>query len=289
MIFEKKELESYYMEVSGCFGHVKLGDFIAIMYLNEALRQDLEKPVKFVLSYNVLDSIKTMGHYFTERLIINEKTMRRYPNCPWSGNIWAMIDYIYKHTDIRLYMKNRFKKEFKEKRVVVNPLFNSPYHKDRNWTQYTFNNVLSYFDNEGYDIVVTGEGRIVEPMIDGNYKNLKKHYNNFELTIKDICTSGVYVGGDTGFTHVAAVTEYAPQKVIAIYGDDSEGRHNASYRDSIGMTMNQMNIGDVPLDDIKVDFTPKINNDKTLYYTIQKDFSIKDLNEFMGENNETKN
>ena len=283
MIFKEKKMDDMIFEISNCFGNIKLGDFIAIMYLNEALRQDYKKDFRFIASYNLIESIENMANYFPERFLLNGNRLNRYTQLPYSGNIWAYADYIYRFTDVRLYMKNKFKEQFKKNKVVINPLFNSPYHKDRNWSEKTFNNLINFFVNNNYEVVIIGENKHVEKHIDNHSpRNVRRMYNSFENSIREICTSEIYVGGDTGFTHFAAVTAFAPQKIVAIYGDDSNGRHLSSYRESIGLTASQFDT-DMPASKINCDFTPKINNDKTMFYSIQKDLNLNKLKEFLEE------
>jgi hypothetical protein len=198
-----------------CFGAVRKGDLIGHMVVNEMLRFQGNKEVKFHISYPelVADFIPEFPEYFfpppsTPTLV---KELKLF------GNLWGFYDYIYKYYDIvpKLVYPRVNNEKFK---IVINPLFDAPYSVDRNWTPDLFNNLMNHLtDNmpEAEKVIIGGKNLNIK---ETDTPNVRVCLGSVANSLHEIRTADAYIGGETGMTHFAFVTENQPDYVVCLYG-----------------------------------------------------------------------
>jgi len=280
-MFRLDNLESNIYTTKGNFGHVRMGDLIAVMAINEAMRQHYGKEILFNMSECPIDvNSRYLMKYFPERV-----TDTPGPDWPYGGNVWAWWDFIHRIMQVTLKIKNIYKNQYDKKKAVVNPLMNAPYNADRNWNVLLVNKIVSALRDTGYDVVVVGEKRVVSeiPFTEENAKAISSVCGSIDDTTREIMTADVYVGGDTGITHFAATAGFAPKKLVAIYGNNSEHRHRKTFRHDIDALIDHTLKGTMPglKPFLGVDFSPKPNEDKKMYYTIQSKINYEILENFL--------
>lgn len=92
----------------------------------------------------------------------------------------------------------------KQDKVCIFPIFDAPYNTYRNWSIELTNYILQKYQTEysSYDIFLCVDERLSDSYNKLDLGKAKLSFN-FEENIKHICECKVYVGGDTGTSHLA--------------------------------------------------------------------------------------
>jgi len=192
------------------FGEVKFGDALAICGIIEALRQ------QYGIDYKIVPSD---GYGFTQARDLIAGYIAEKPDGILSivGDSWAYFDIVYQ-TEKKLPELN-YPKPIRHE-VCINPMLGAFYNPDRNWANNTVYRLLDGF--KGRDVCVVGVSKNLKP-----FKSLYPEYtwilDDLDKSIKAVLGSKIYIGGDTGLTHLAAISPMK-QKCFFLYGCRSDWR-----------------------------------------------------------------
>lgn len=249
------------------WGTVRFGDAIALCALRDSLKFHYGKDIHFALK-TPLATVWYLFPFMKNHIV--EGARGEFMD-KLNASVWSHWDMNHRFYDQRLYLHNPFVGEASNTRIVVNPIFDAPYNRDRNWTTETFYKVLDgcleHLPNS--KIYVIGSAAAIEPYLSKHQheKKIIRCYDDPHKSLRLIASSAYYFGGDTGMTHFASSTSKYPRYVCAIYGDESIKRHQQI--DGIGQWLSDDFVGKV-----RNDFSPKANKHKSCHFTIQKEFSF---------------
>lgn len=183
-------------------GPMRMGDMIACANVVEHFRKvENLQSIQFYLrqdAYHQNDYVKEFKAWLTT----NTDYFSKDPGditLPWQRvNLW---DYRDISGDL-VHISNPYKKE---KKVVVVPIFDAEYNQYRNWTADVFQRIIDYC-NTNYiheEKVIVSKNKIDVPGF--------RHSSNLTESLKEIMTSQVYFGGDTGLSHFVGALENGPE------------------------------------------------------------------------------
>jgi hypothetical protein len=153
--------------------------------------------------------------------------------------------------------------------VCVNPLYDATYHVDRNWYPSFSKTLIDGLLAAGHEVSVIGGDYLLHHIKELD-KRVKVVQGNFKKSIEEAVNAKVYIGGDTGLTHLAAISPRVGQKIISVYGHMSPERHKAC-RDSgwcglgisnIELVRNGINIPKGNDEAATVSYYPKVRHSK---------------------------
>jgi len=194
-------------------GAVRVGDLVAVLNVIQFLRKSYNNDnIKF---YMGVGSINSASHcqQFYQFLTKQTDCFSEVPgiDAPWKRvNLWDFRDI---SGDV-VCIKNEL---VLQKKVVVFPLFDAPYNNYRNWPLPVYQNILKRIDLDypEHEKVICINS-ISPEMVPVNFSISTDYMKNIE----HIMTAQVYIGGDTGFSHFAAVLNRGPE---LIYYSSSRG------------------------------------------------------------------
>lgn len=273
------------------WGNVKIGDMVAISNLIKALRFQFNKKVQLLTNSNHVNTknnsetfklIKYLDNYFKfeDDIQLDEP--------PYSGNIWVYYNYIIDCLDIRCELENKYLDFVNTDKAVINPILSAKYNEDRNWDESLIEKLIRYCkDYEFEDIVITGTSEDFKHIkLNVGDTNIRFVLDDLDETIKEISTSYIYFGGDSGPTHIASSIDKWPKKIVALYGSNSVERHNVAV-DCEFICLEQKKIklpnkNTIP----KLDYSPKPLKNKQLFYKLLNENFDSKLKDFMcvGDN-----
>ena len=285
-MYKIKELpQDIYVASQGNFGYIRRGDHIAILAFLQSLRFQYKKNLKFYIEPN--PHIKDIASEFLHTFI-NKKDA--HVKVPFHGNIWAYYDYIHKFLDVRLRIPNNYKSlVFEKRKIIINPIFDAGYNRDRNWNRPFFTELVSklattYIDSE---IIVTGTKKMLGQLT--RLPNICYVLDDLNESMREICKSDVYIGGDTGLTHFASTSDKKPSLIIGLYGCRSEWRHNEQCQPNVDSILKEyvaIPNAETNRPFLQVNFSPKVPKSKNLIYLfLEKDGSLNqnNLNQIIHE------
>ena len=285
-MYRIKELLHTNYKIDGNFGFVRRGDLIAILAVIESLRFQYSKKIRFNI-VNMNEFLRDVARSFFDGYIHEKEGTEK---CPIEGNVWVYYDYLHKFLDVRLRMPNKYK-ELKNPdiiKIVINPLFDAPYNRDRNWNPELFKKILNMLLSlpEHYQIVVTGSSTQIKNLPD--LSNCRAVLNDIHASMEEISTADVYIGGDTGLTHFASSVDKHPLLVVTLYGHLSDIRHEKGLRHDVTKILAK-NV-EIPHTSnqeqyIHASFAPRVPKSKFLVYALLNPSSSMDddsLNQMMS-------
>jgi len=103
-------------------------------------------------------------------------------------------------------------------KIVIFPLIDARYNQERNWPIRVFQEILNeYRSYEGYERVICSANTFRNINTEGYTIS-----TDFMDNLNHLLESNIYVGGDTGFTHLAAALD-KPERLLKYYY--AEGHH----------------------------------------------------------------
>lgn len=119
----------------------------------------------------------------------------------------------------------------KEKKIVVVPLMDAPYNISRNWTLKYLQDIIDTWThkNEFIDEFILASKDIIPGLNIGNFVYCHDYIDNIE----HILDCSVYIGGDTGLSHLAGSLNPRP-KCIFHYPSNTYGTTNPFYWKTLG-------------------------------------------------------
>lgn len=184
-------------------GPLRLGDLLGVANVVEHFRQVEKNPdIKFHLDPGSITQTKYVLEFY-DWLLYNSNYFtlsRGNEYLPWERvNIW---DYRDMSGDLIRIDNNHNK----QKKIVVNPLFDAPYNTYRNWPMSVYNKIINeYNEYTDYEKVLISSSKIESP----GWKTV----TDMADVILEILTCEKYIGGSTGLSLFASAIENPPQAV----------------------------------------------------------------------------
>jgi hypothetical protein len=203
-----------YNVVPGTFNKygIRFGDLVAVVNFIQWFRQDRGRPdIKLHIRPNVL---VPQGHVHTFFKFLCETTdcfseEEGIINLPYHElMLWDFRDIIGDHVSLP---NNRTP----QKKVVVFPIYDAEYHTHRNWSLKLLDSILA----EMADTYPTHERIIcVKDLPEISFNTYGFTFSTDFLTnIYHIMEAEVFVGGDTGSSHLASAVNPGPKRLIYYY------------------------------------------------------------------------
>lgn len=220
MLKNIEELRDKYWIDEDNFGMVRMGDAVGIAAFLELLRFQFNTNIRIYLpkghSAGVLPTY--LGDYFY--LFYDFSLMKQLP---YRGNIWGWYEYATKYYDITPKFPNaQLVHNFPMLKFCINPLFDAPYSKDRNWKPELLQKIVTaILDNypKTATISVIASPTLTLPTLPPSVKIVQKTLGD---SLRELMTSDIYIGGETGLTHFAFQVERYPKVVICLRGEKVE-------------------------------------------------------------------
>jgi len=190
---------------SDTFGHIRMGDLVAVCNAVEYLRKN-NPDIKFHMKHGSIDESDHVQRFY-DFLLINTNYFSALPgnqDLPWKRvNLWdfrAISGDQVKITN-SLPMKNK---------VVIFPLFDAPYNTYRNWPKQIFLQKLEQCCSEypQYEKIICVSNRGLLPPADYSQFTIS---TDFMDNIHHVMTCKVFLGGDTGTSHFAWSLDRGPE------------------------------------------------------------------------------
>jgi hypothetical protein len=212
-----EELQDKYWIDESNFGTVRMGDAVGIAAFIEFIRFQFNKPqfqIYLPKGHLAEGLVPFLGDYF---MPVYDKSLMK--QLPYKGNIWGWYDYIYKYYDItpQLRVNSMLKKQ-----ICINPLFDAPYSKDRNWKPELAQKLVKWaLELENFDVVVIGSPTVNMPDFPDS-ERIRVVQGTVADSVYEILHSSIYIGGETGLTHFAFNTPVAPAYSVCLRGERVE-------------------------------------------------------------------
>jgi len=197
-------------------GAMRMGDLVALMNAIQFLRRD-NPEVKFYLepgSVSDADNVQQFLQYAYFRWDYFSEIPSTL-NLPWNRvNLWDFRDIsgdLLKLNNER-GMKNK---------IAIFPVWDAPYNTYRNWPNSVLNMLFIQYNQPVYDsfekvICISPNMRKV---LDNEYAIPPDFQvsTNFIDNLDHVLSCYTYIGGDTGFSHLASVLDRGPIDLIYFY------------------------------------------------------------------------
>ena len=123
---------------------------------------------------------------------------------PITGSLFIWQTFLFEHYDIIPKINNPYDET--HDRIIINPLREG---RERKWSDDLVNDVLNTF-------------KTIPSILIGNLplnnSPIPQTFGNIEESLKLIMTSKYYIGGETGLSLFAGITDKSPEKLALIYG-----------------------------------------------------------------------
>lgn len=192
----------YHLDKS--FGYpLMFGDFVAALYVCEAVRQFTGRKIMFstkcLTGSPARDTIRESMKYH-DYIIERENS---HTAIPVQGNLFVWQSYLFRHHNIIPKILNPYDTV---DRVIINPLQEGG---GRQWSRGLIKNVLNKF--KGRNAILIGK-------LPYNGSPIEQVAGDISKSMELIMSSRYYVGGETGLSLFAGAVEKAPEKIATIYG-----------------------------------------------------------------------
>lgn len=190
------------------FGHVRMGDLVAICNIVEYLRLS-DAGVKFHMRPDSIDQA-THCKLFYSYLLLNTDYFSEHESqyeFPWKKvNVW---DFRAISGDL-IRLKNT---AVTKKKIVIFPLFDATYNIYRNWPETYFIDNVQYTEHTyvDYERVICISNKDLLPKYDYSKFTIS---TDFLDNINHIMSAEIFMGGDTGTTHFAFALDRGPTELL---------------------------------------------------------------------------
>jgi hypothetical protein len=208
-------LEVIYNVNPNCFDilgqGLRNGDLIALCNIIESIRKESQQPIQFYLKPGVVNSATYCQEFFIWLANQTDYFSLAPGNEDWPWNRVMLWDY----RDIIGDLVKIPNTEPMQKKVCVFPIYDAEYNTNRNWTPELLTKILLYCNFKYPDhekIICAKEDMSLYLDISGFTPS-----TDFLTNVKHLQTCEVYVGGDTGMTHLASTLDRGPQELVYYY------------------------------------------------------------------------
>lgn len=182
-------------------GLMRMGDIVACANVVEHLRQQLQEPE---LKLNIANSVQPTSYVQQFLTWMTDhtdyfSTIPAESHLPWIRvNLW---DYRDISGDLVVIKNNHVR----QKKIVVNPLFDAAYNTYRNWPESVYKEIIQQTETSypNHDLVIVNQFKI-------NQDKWRCSTNLIE-TLMEIMTAEHYIGGDTGLSHFVGALDKGPE------------------------------------------------------------------------------
>jgi hypothetical protein len=184
-------------------GPLRLGDLLGVANVVEHFRQVENDPgIKFYLDPGSISNTKYVLEFY-DWLMYNTNYFtvnRGNEYLPWERvNIW---DYRDISGDL-IHIENN---QDRQKKIVVNPLFDAPYNTYRNWPISVFNEIINQHNEySDYEKIIISNTEIKSPGW--------RCVTDMTDVILEIMTCEKYIGGSTGLSLFVSALNNPPENV----------------------------------------------------------------------------
>lgn len=192
-------------------GYVRKGDYVAVMLVLESWRQQFKRP--FRVAVDPKHPGTAFAHWFADYLIPVDKFEDWFPPL---GCIWSHADFAHRRFGITPELSNL---PPAQDHITIIPVLDAKYDCDKNWSLATTKRLIDAALGTGRRVLVAGNKPTLTPVraIYGKAERLEYVEGSIVASATAVLSAACVIGGDTGLTHLAAVSQQA-QLVISVQG-----------------------------------------------------------------------
>lgn len=182
-------------------GPLRLGDLLGVANVVEHFRRVEDQPtIRFCLEPSAISDRKYVRDFY-DWLVQNSDYFSQQPGTdylPWQRvNIWDYRDISGDLIELKHGQE-------KQKKIVLNPLFDAEYNLYRNWPPQVFDSALKKYSHyQDYDkVIVSGTGQQASGW---------RSVTDMNQVLQEILTCEKYIGGSTGLSLFASALIDPPE------------------------------------------------------------------------------